>query len=340
MLRRVSRRLAADLAIDLGTANTLIWSRDAGIVLNEPSMVALSGEGGRVVAVGREAKEMYGKTSEPVRVVRQMKDGVIANFDATTTMVSTFLRQALRSRRLLRPVLVMGVPSGITQVEKSAVIEAALATGARRVFLLNEPMAAALGANLPIEERRGSMVVDIGGGTTDVAVISLSAVAYSECIRVAGDEMDEAIIQYVSKRYKVEIGPFEAERVKMELGSAFPLLHRYETEVRGRGLRDGIPRTVQIDDAGVREALESPVRAVVEAVRRALEQTSPELAADIARYGVALAGGGCLLKGMVKRLHEETQLFFYRADDPLTTVVRGAGKVLEDLPRYRRVCAN
>jgi len=201
-------------------------------------------------------------------------------------------------------------------------------------------MAAALGANLPIEERRGSMVVDIGGGTTDVAVISLSAIAYSECIRVAGDEMDEAIMQHMNKRYKLEIGPFEAERVKVELGSAFPLLRRYEIEVRGRAVLDGIPRTLRIHDASVREALDPPVRAVVQAVRRALEQTSPELAADITQYGVVLAGGGSLLKGLVKRLHEETKLFYYRADDPLTTIVRGAGKVLEDLARYSRVCAN
>ncbi|HLC27258.1 MAG TPA: rod shape-determining protein [bacterium] len=329
-----------DLAIDLGTANTLIFMRGKGIILNEPSVVAINKVDGRVIAVGKAAKAMYGKTPDSIEAIRPMKDGVIADFDITKKMISHFIRKVLSGRNLFPPKVIVCVPSGITQVEKKAVIDSSMQSGARKVHLIEEPMAAAIGSKLPIHEARGSMVIDIGGGTTEVAVLSMSATAYSESTRVAGDEMDEAIMQHIRRILNIQIGPFEAERVKMEIGSASPLRQRLQTQVRGRDLIRGVPVTFSVDDSFIRQALNEPVKAIVESTRRALEKTSPELAADIIERGIVLAGGGALLKGLGPRLHQETGLPIFRAKDPLTAIVRGTGEVLENFKMLGKVCIN
>jgi rod shape-determining protein MreB len=334
----LSRWLAEDLAIDLGTANTLIYIPGRGIVLQQPSVVAVVQHNGEILAVGERAKAMWGKTPDSISIIRPMKDGVIADFEVTRAMIQHFIRQVYKGRRFSKPRMMVCIPSGITQVEKRAVKESAFQAGARGVFLIEEPMAAAIGSKLPIHEVSGNMIVDIGGGTTEVAVISRYATAHSESIRVAGDEMDEAVQAQVKRVFNLAIGPFEAERVKIEIGSAAPLSTPLKTVVRGRDIVEGIPKAVTVDDAIIRQALTGPVKAIVESIRRALERATPEQAADITRKGIVLAGGGSLLKGLGRRLHEETGLPIYRAKDPLTAIVRGTGEVLENLKTMRHVC--
>ncbi len=330
--------IGQEMAMDLGTANTLIYVRGRGIVLNEPSVVAVRNDDSSVVAVGRAAKDMYGKTSRAIRCVRPLKDGVIADFDMTHLMIKDFITRVSKRWQLRRPRLIVSVPSGITMVEKRAVIDAALSSGARQIHLVEEPMAAAIGSGLEVQDVAGNMIVDIGGGTTEVAVISLGATAYSESVRIAGDEMDEAVEHFLRRAFNIQVGIFEAERIKLAVGSAMPMSERREVKVFGRDLTTGVPREIVVDDAIVRRALREPVHAIVEAVVRALERTSPELCEDIIKRGVYVAGGGALLAGLPERLSLETGLRFYRAANPLTAIVRGAGKVLEEFKDYRSVC--
>ncbi len=327
-----------DMAMDLGTANTLIYVKGRGIILNEPSVVAVNDKDGKVVAVGQAAKGMYGKTSSTVRCVRPLKDGVIADFEMTHLMIKDFITRVNSKWQLRRPTLVVSVPSGITMVEKRAVVDAALASGARHVHLIEEPMAAAVGAGLPVTEPSGSMIVDIGGGTTEVAVISMGATAYAESVRIAGDEMDEAIEHHIRRTYNIQIGIFEAERLKLNIGSAMPMNETREMKVFGRDLATGVPRELIVDDSVVRKALKEPVTAIVEAVIRALERTSPELAEDIIKKGIYIAGGGALLAGLPERLSLETGLKFTRSQNPLTAIVRGSGQVLESFKDMKQVC--
>jgi len=332
--------LGKDLAMDLGTANTLIYTPRDGIVLNEPSVVALETRTGRVLAVGREAKEFLGRTPQRITAIRPLKDGVIADFEVTREMISYFVRKVIRGYNLIKPLMVICVPTGITMVEKRAVIESGLQAGAREVKLVEEPMAAAIGANLPIHNPVGNMVVDIGGGTTEVAIISLSAIAYAESVRVAGDEMNEAIQRYFQDEFKLLIGENQAERVKIALGSAYPLKQPLEMDVSGKNMVTGSPTQVLVNDSQVRIALEETVKTIVMALRKALEKTPPELAADIAATGVLLAGGGSLLKGLDQRIREELNLAVALDDDPLTTVVRGTGKTLVDKKGFSKVYIN
>ena len=329
-----------DMAIDLGTANTLIHIKNEGIVLDEPSMVAISRKDDEIIAIGREAKEMYGKTPDTIKTIRPMKDGVIADFEITQRMIKYFIQKIHNRKSFLHPQIIIAIPSGITQVEKRAVIDSAEQSGVRKVHLVEEPMAAAIGSKLPIDKAVGNMVIDIGGGTTEVAVISKSAIAYSESIRIAGDEMDEAVAHFIKKRYNLDIGIFEAERVKMEIGSAFTLKSKLETVIRGIDLVKGIPKEIKVDDEAIRESLDEPVSSIVNAIKRALEKITPEFAREIMSRGVVLAGGGSLLKGLGPRLHKETNLRIYRANDPLKAVVRGAGEILENFKKMRKVCIN
>ncbi len=330
--------LGQDMAMDLGTANTLIYIKGQGIVLNEPSVVAVRTSDGKPVAVGSEAKEMFGKTSKAITCIRPMKDGVIADFDITHIMIKEFINRVTKKFQIRRPRLIVSVPSGITMVEKRAVVDAALASGARQINLIEEPMAAAIGAGVPVCDCGGSMIVDIGGGTTEVAVISLGATAYAESVRIAGDEMDEAIEVFIRRAFNLQIGIFEAERVKLTIGSAMPMAQTREIKIFGRDLTTGTPREMVIDDALIRRALREPLSAIVDAVMRALERTSPELAEDIIRKGVYLAGGGALLAGLPERLSLESGLRFVRAADPLTAIVRGTGMVLENYKELKNVC--
>ncbi len=330
--------IGQDMAMDLGTANTLIYIRGRGVVLDEPSVVAVREDDGRPVAVGRAAKNIYGKTSSKIRCVRPLKDGVIADFEMTHLMIKDFIKRVSKRWQLRRPRLIVSVPSGITMVEKRAVIDAALASGARHIHLVEEPMAAAIGSGLNVHEATGNMIVDIGGGTTEVAVISMGATAYSESVRIAGDEMDEAIEHFLRRAFNLQIGIFEAERVKLTIGSAMPMSETREMKIFGRDLATGTPRELIIDDTVVRRALREPVAAIVQAVLRALERTSPELAEDIIKRGVYVAGGGALLAGLPERLSLETGLKFYRAANPLTAIVRGAGAVIESYKDYKSVC--
>jgi rod shape-determining protein MreB len=332
--------LGKDLAMDLGTANTLLYSPKDGIVLNEPSVVALDVRNDAILAVGREAKEYLGRTPERIRAVRPLKDGVIADFEVTKAMIAYFIRKVITGMRMVKPRMVICVPAGITQVEKRAVIESALQAGAREVKLIEEPMAAAIGAGLPIHEPRGNMVVDIGGGTTEVAVISLSAVAYSESVRIAGDEINDAIQRYVQDEFQLLIGENMAEAAKIQIASAVPLAEPMQFRVAGKNLVDGNPKSIVLNDAHVREAIKEPVSAIVAAVRRALEKTPPELVADIATNGLLLAGGGALLKGLDKLITQHSSLLVHIDDDPLTTVVRGTGRALEDEATFSRVYIN
>jgi len=329
-----------DLAIDLGTANTLVYMKGRGIVLSEPSVVAVKkdGRGGsKVLAVGKEAKIMLGRTPENIKAIRPMKDGVIADFEITEAMLRHFIRTVHNRRTLVRPRIIICVPSGITQVEKRAVRESAESAGAREVILIEEPMAAAIGAGLPITEPTSSMVVDIGGGTTEVAVISLAGIVYSKSVRVGGDKMDEAILQYLKRKYNLLIGLGTAENIKITIGSAFQIDQIDEAEVRGRDLATGIPKILTIDSNEIREAISEQVETIVETVRIALEQTPPELAADIVDNGIVLTGGGSLLKNMDLLLREETNLPISITDDPLATVVLGSGKTLDNLSILREV---
>ncbi len=328
---------SSDLAIDLGTANTLVYIRGRGIVLREPSMVVVDDRNGRIQAVGLEAKGMLGKTPANIRAIRPMKDGVIADFEITEKMLQYFIKKTRTGNQFLKPRIVIGIPSEITEVERRAVRDAALRARANEVFLIEQAMAAAIGADLPITEPGGNMIVDIGGGTTDVAVISLSGVVISKSVRIASNEMDEAIIQYIKKKYNLLIGERTAEQVKIKIGSAFPLDEPLEMEIKGRDLTYGIPKTLNINDSEIREALEGVVQTVIEVVKNTLEKTPPELAADIVDRGIILCGGGALLKNLDKRLREETSLPIFIADDPLSSVVLGAGKILENLPLLEKI---
>ncbi|CAG0995872.1 Cell shape-determining protein MreB [Myxococcaceae bacterium] len=331
---------SSDLAIDLGTANTLVYARGRGIVVSEPSVVAVVKDArgpDKVRAVGREAKEMLGRTPGNIVAIRPMKDGVIADFEITEAMLRYFIARVHNRRRLVRPRVVVAVPSGITEVEKRAVRESAISAGAREVYLIEEPMAAAIGAGLPVTEPSGNMIVDIGGGTTEVAVISLSGIVYSNSTRVGGDKMDEAIINYVKRKYNLLIGERTAELVKMNIGTAYPTEEVRSMEVKGRDLVGGVPKTLEIKSDEVREALTEPVTAVVEAVRIALERTDPELAADIVDKGIVMTGGGALLANLDILLREETGLPVMVAEDALTAVALGTGRCLDELRLLRDV---
>jgi rod shape-determining protein MreB len=326
-----------DLAIDLGTANTLIYTKGKGVIIREPSMVAIEKNSGKIRAVGNEAKEMMGKTPTNIIAIRPMKDGVIADFEITEKMLEYFIKKTRTGSQFLKPRIVIGIPSEITQVERRAVKDAALRARASEVFLIEQAMAAAIGADLPITEPGGNMIVDIGGGTTDVAVISLSGIVISQSIRTASDEMDEAIISYIKKKYNLLLGVRTAEQIKIQIGSAYPLDENLEMEIKGRDLSHGIPKTIPVNDNEIREALESVVQTIVDAVRSTLEKTPPELSADIVDRGIILSGGGSLLKNLDKRLREETLLPVFITEDPLSSVVLGAGKILENIDLLKKV---
>ena len=332
---------SSDLAIDLGTANTLVYVKGKGIVLMEPSVVAVSVDHrskNRVLAVGSDAKKMLGRTPGNIVAIRPMRDGVIADFEVTEAMLRYFIHKVHNRRTFVRPRIIIAVPSGITQVEKRAVKESAESAGAREVFLIEEPMAAAIGANLPITEPTCNMVVDIGGGTTEVAVISLAGIVYSRSVRVAGDKMDSAIIQYIKRKYNLLIGEMTAEIIKMTIGNAAPDPQDLETiEVKGRDLASGIPKILSIDSEEIRVAISEQIDSIIETVKIALEQTPPELAADIVDRGIILTGGGALLKNLDKFLREETSLPITIADDPLTTVALGCGKTLDNIEILKKV---
>lgn len=327
-----------DLAIDLGTANTLVYIRGKGIVCNEPSVVVYRRDDRKIIAVGAEAKRMLGKTPQNIVAIRPVKDGVIADFDATGEMLKYFIKKVHDRKTFVAPRIIIGVPSGITQVEQRAVKDAAQASGAREVYLIEEPMAAAIGVGLPVHEPSGNIIVDIGGGTTDVAVISLGGIVYSKAVRVAGDKMDEAIIAYLKRKYNILVGERTAEQIKIEIGSAYKVDSQNRTmEIKGRDLISGVPRSVVITEDEIREALKEPVSIILDTVKTTLENTPPELAADIVDRGVVLAGGGALLRGLDRLLAEETGVPVIVADDPLTAVVRGAGKMLDDLELLKMV---
>ena len=330
---------ATDVAIDLGTANTCVFARGRGIVLNEPSIVAFNTAKGEIEAVGTEAHEMLGRTPPNIKPVRPMKDGVIADFDAAEKMLMHFVRKVHGKRPLVRPRLVIGVPPEITQVERRAVKDSGFRVKASEVHLVDEPMAAAIGSGLPVTEAAGNMIVDIGGGTTDIAVISLAGTVYGRSLRVAGDAMDEAIMVYMRKTFNLHIGERTAQSIKFELGSAMPLDEPLEMDVKGRHVVEGVPRTVTIRDSDVRAALSEPLRQIVQAVRESLERVPPELSADIYDCGVVLTGGGALLRNLDKRLREETGLPVLVAENPLTSVVLGAGMMLNDFSLLRKVSA-
>ncbi len=325
-----------DLAMDLGTANTLIYMKGKGIVLDEPSVVALK-EDGKPFLVGKAAKDIYGKTGGNIRCVRPVKDGVIADFEATHLMIKEFITKVTKKWHLRRPRLIVSIPSGVTMVEKKAVIDACESAGIRNIHLIEEPMAACIGAGLPVLQCGGNMVVDIGGGTTEIAVISLGGTVYSESVRIAGDEMDNVIENFIRRAFNLEIGTFEAERIKKTIGSAMPMREPRETTIYGRDMATGVPRELVIDDSIVRKALRDPVEAIVDAVYRALERTNPEIAQDVIQRGVYLAGGGCLLRGLPERLTLEMNIPFKRAADPLTAIVRGSGHVIDNFEEYKTV---
>ncbi len=334
MFNWIAGMFSQDLAIDLGTANTLVYVKGKGIVLNEPSVVAVQKIGAttKILAVGKEAKNMLGRTPGSIVAIRPLKDGVIADFEITEAMLRYFINKAHNNRRtMVKPRVIICVPSGVTEVEKRAVKESAESAGAREVFLIEEPMAAAIGAGLPITEPTGSMIVDIGGGTTEVAVISLAGIVFAKSVRVGGDKMDEAIVNYIRKKYNLLIGERTAEMIKITIGTAFPEDVLQRMYVKGRDLVAGIPKTIEITSEEVREAISEPVNIIVEAVRVALEQTPPELAADIVDKGIVLAGGGALIRNLDVLLREETGLPVMKADDPLCSVVLGSGKALDQI---------
>jgi rod shape-determining protein MreB len=331
-----------DLAIDLGTANTLVYVKGKGIVSNEPSVVAVHKDTRgvkKVIAVGEEAKKMLGRTPGNIVAIRPLKDGVIADFEITEAMLKYFIQKIHNKKSYARPRIVISVPSGITPVEKRAVKESAESAGAREVYLIEEPMAAAIGVGLPITEPSGNMIVDIGGGTTEVAVISLAGIVYCNSVRVAGDKIDEAIIQYVKRKYNLLIGERTAELIKITIGSAYPFQNEEEltTEVKGRDLVGGIPKTLEISSKEIREAIAEPVHAIIEAVRVALERTPPELASDIVDKGIVISGGGALLKNLDLLIKEVTRLPVIIAENPLTAVVEGAGKALDEMSLLREI---
>lgn len=338
MFQKILGWFSSDLAVDLGTANTLVFVKDKGIVCNEPSVVAIQRDTGKVIAVGVEAQRMLGKTPANIIAMRPLKDGVIADFDKTGEMLKYFIRKVHNRKSFISPRIVIGVPSGITQVEQRAIKDAAQASGAREIYLIEEPMAAALGVGLPIGEPSGNMIVDIGGGTTDVAVISLHGVVYSKAVKNGGDKMDEAIVNYIKSKTKVLIGDRTAERIKRQIGSAFKIDNGDKSmEVKGRDLVSGIPKTVTIFEEEIREAINEPVMVIINTIKVALENTPPELASDIVDRGIVLAGGGALLRGLDLLLKHETDLPVIIAEDPLCAVVNGVGKVLDDLDILKRV---
>jgi rod shape-determining protein MreB len=346
MFKFLSSYFSTDLAIDLGTANTLIYVRDRGIVLDEPSVVSIrtdvqSGGKRTVQAVGAEAKQMLGRTPGNLQAIRPMKDGVIADFTVTEQMLKYFIKK-VHDTRMFRPSprIIICVPCGSTQVERRALRESAIGAGARQVYLIEEPMAAAIGAGLPVADATGSMVVDIGGGTTEVGVVSLGGVVYANSVRVGGDRMDEAIINYIRRNYGMLIGEATAEQIKKQMGSAFPGAEVREMEVKGRSLAEGVPRSFNVSSNEILEALTEPLNAIVSAVKQALEQTPPELGADIAEKGMVLTGGGALLRDLDRLLMEETGLPVIVADDPLTCVVRGSGRALEEMDKLATVFTN
>jgi rod shape-determining protein MreB len=331
-----------DLAIDLGTANTLVYIKGKGIVCNEPSVVVIRKDDKKPIAVGAEAKRMIGKTPANITAIRPMKDGVIADFDATGEMLKYFIKKVHNRRSFVSPRIIIGVPSGITQVEQRAVKDAAQVSGAREVYLIGEPMAAAVGVGLPVGEPSGNMIVDIGGGTTDVAVISLDGVVYSKAVRVGGDKMDESIMAYIKRRYNLMIGDTTTEQIKINLGSAYKTdgSEQRVLEIKGRDLISGIPKTLAINEDEIREALQEPVNTILDTIKVILENTPPELAADIVDRGIVLAGGGALLKGLDLLIREETGLPVILAEDPITAVVRGVGKMLDEIDLLKKVALN
>ena len=335
--RSVFSLISSDLAIDLGTANTLVFAKGKGIVVNEPSIVAINKNNGEIEAVGKEAKEMVGRTPGNIVAIRPMKDGVIADFKVTERMLNYFIQKAHGRKMLVHPRIVIGVPSEITQVEKRAVSESAYRAKASEVHLVEQAMVAAIGAGLPITEPSGNMVVDIGGGTTDVAVISLSGIVYSRSVRVAGNEMDDAIMSYLKRKYNLLIGERTAELIKMTIGSAYPLDRPLTMEIKGRNLIEGVPKTVTVEDSEIREALSDCVATILNAIRVALERTPPELSADISDRGIVLTGGGAMIKNLDRRIREETGLPVSIAEDPLASVVLGTGKMLTDFKLLRRI---
>jgi len=330
-----------DIGIDLGTANTLVAIRNRGIVINEPSWVAINKRTKQVLAIGSEAKEMVGRTPADIVAIRPLRDGVISEFDVTERMLSYFIRKAHASLLLQvpKPRVVVGIPSGVTEVEKRAVFDATISAGAREAYLIEEPTAAAIGAGLPITEAIGSMIVDVGGGTTEVAVFALGGMIVRRSLRVAGDEMDEDIMNYARQKYSLLIGERMAERIKITIGSAYPLPEEKTMAMRGRNLITGLPDSVEVSSIEIREALSNSVNGIVEEVRSALDETPPELIADLMEQGIILAGGGALLQGLAERLSEETRMHVFVAEDAMTCVARGAGKVLEDFDTYRKVLA-
>ena len=335
MFNFLSAPFSRDMGIDLGTANTLVYVKGKGIIIREPSVVALKEKDKKILAVGNEAKNMIGRTPGNIKAVRPMKDGVIADFDVTETMLRHFIRKAHKRNKLVRPRIIICVPSGVTEVEKRAVIDAALQAGARSAFLIEEPMAAAIGAGLPIHEPTGNMIVDIGGGTTEVAVISLGGIVTSSSIRIGGDEMDEAISQYIKKKYKLMVGERTAEQIKIDIGTATGDNGGLTKEIKGRDLVNGLPKTVTINSDEIKDALKEPVNNILDAVKRTLEKTPPELASDVMGRGIILTGGGALLHGIDELLIDITQMPVYLAEEPLDCVVNGTGNALEELDRIK-----
>jgi len=328
--------LGRDMAVDLGTANTLVYVRGRGIILNEPSVVAVNVKDGRPLAVGAEAKRMIGRTPSYIQAIRPLKDGVITDFEICETMLRYFIQSA-QKRRFAKPRMVICVPSGITGVEQRAVIEAAMTAGARKAYIIEEPMAAAIGAGLPVHEPTGNMVVDIGGGTTEVAVISLGGIVTSQSVRIGGDELDEAVIAYIKKEYSLALGERTAEEIKIALGSAYPLEEELHAEIRGRDLVTGLPKVLVVSTQEIRDAIAEPVAAIVDAVKVTLDKTPPELAADIMEQGIVLTGGGALLHGLGARLQQETGMLIVVAQDPLSCVAIGAGQCLEEFDILKQV---
>ncbi|MCL6614989.1 MAG: rod shape-determining protein [Firmicutes bacterium] len=324
-----------DMGVDLGTANTLVYVRGRGIVLQEPSVVALDRDTGSVLAVGEDAKKMIGRTPGNIVAIRPMKDGVIADYDVTETMLKYFIEKVCPRPRFFRPQVVVCVPSGVTSVEKRAVLEAAMQAGAKRTYLIEEPMAAAIGAGIDISEPSGNMVVDIGGGTTDIAIISLGGIVVSESLRVGGDKFDEAIIRYIKKMYNLMIGERTAEEVKIQIGSAYPEGEGKSMEIKGRDLVTGLPRTIKFTSADTFQAISEPITAIIDGIKSVLERTPPELASDIVDKGIVLTGGGALLHGFTRLLSEETEIPIHLAEDPMSCVVLGTGKVLESMDELK-----
>ena len=339
-LNKLMGCLTTDIAMDLGTANTLVYIRDKGIVLNEPSVVAVSANGTKVEAVGLEAKNMFGRTNSQLQTIRPMKDGVIADFNVTNHMITYFIKKTLKKNWLIKPRIVIGIPTCITQVEKKAVIESALMSGVRDVSLVEEPMAAAIGAGIPVHKAEGNMVIDIGGGTSDIAVISLSAIAYGESIRLAGDAIDEAIVRYIRLNHHLSIGIFEGERVKIAIGNAYPTIDRLTTEVKGLNIKTGVPTSVIVSDDEIRIAMQEPISNIITALMRALEKTPPELSSDIHSNGIYMTGGGALIRGLDKLIEEKTFLTVYKPSNPLLSIVQGAGIVLDNYEQMKNVCVS